>query len=82
MSHILPVKANQFLCFHPSMFLCVLAMPHTSQSWIAANALYSYSEVAYIGEGGGRENKKPIQLIQLPAQKSHYTADEFKDCQR
>lgn len=35
-----------------------------------------------LGKGGGRENKKPIQLIQLPAQKSHYTADEFKDCQR
>lgn len=33
-------------------------------------------------KGWGGEHKKLIQLIQPPAQKSHYTADEFKDCQR
>lgn len=32
--------------------------------------------------GGGCKNKKISQLIHLPARKSHYTADEFKDCLR
>lgn len=60
------------------MFLYVLVMPHTSQSWIAPDAILSYS----VWGVGGDKNKKISQLIHLQAPKSHYIADEFKDCLR
>lgn len=77
LSRTVPATENQFLSLHPSMLVCVSVMLHTPQSWMAPDAILSYSVCRE-----GDKNKKISQLIHLPARKSHYTADEFKDCLR